>query len=319
MKIIQILLFFLLLFPTISITATTAPSLSLYMCSNPEWTAISGHTGERPQCPDSIITAGRSDGYKYATLQNCKNACEKTLGCNAIVRFGGHSDASNWHCRAHSCNQDNITWVAEERWGNGAATCSNYFLTCETTSLPSNIPTTSPSISPSISPSVPLTTTPTKDPSQNPTSAPTENPTDRPTGLPSSLKPTLSPITTPTIGPTQSPTSAQTEFPTERPTDFPSCENTNRPTQSPTQKGNYKFTPLEIILMLWGLYSLGYIAFNEVCYKFFPACVCCLCDKRKRGTKKNPHEEHENLVELENVNLNENVVIRPSNIELIEQ
>ena len=282
MKIIQILLFFFLLFPTISITATTVPSLSPYMCSNPEWTAISGHTGERPQCPDSIITAGRSDGYKYATLQNCKNACENTLGCNAIVRFGGHSDASNWHCRAHSCNQDNITWVAEERWGNGAATCSNYFLTCETTSLPSNIPTTSPSISPSISPSVSPTTTPTKDPSQNPTSAPTEKPT-------------------------------------ERPTNPPSCENTKRPTQSPTQQGNYKFTILEIILMLWGLYSLGYIAFNEVCYKFFPACVCCLCDKRKRGAKKDPHEEHENLVELENINLNENVVIRPSNIELIEQ
>ena len=47
--------------------------------------------------------------------------------------------------------------------------------------------------------------------------------------------------------------------------------------------------------MLWGLYSLGYIAFNEVCViNFSPACVCCLCDKRKRGVKKDPHEEHEN-------------------------
>ena len=63
--------------------------------------------------------------------------------------------------------------------------------------------------------------------------------------------------------------------------------------------------------MLWGLYSLGYIAFNEVCYKFFPACVCCLCNKRKHGAKKDPPEEHENLDELENINLNENVVISP--------
>ena len=113
MSILKFILLFLCFEPIVNAQST-----------NCLWNKDISHLGKRPDCPDAIITAERTDGYKYSTLANCQNACLNTNNCNLIVRFGTKSDSNNWHCRAHACpDLNNINWIIEDRWGNGASTC----------------------------------------------------------------------------------------------------------------------------------------------------------------------------------------------------
>ena len=105
-------------------------------CTNPaddvSWVKDTTHTGKRPDCPFVGI---RSDGanYMWNTLAKCKEGCikEPTGKCNMVSRFGETYKQSTdlYHCRFYACpDPENLVWISQQQWGNGASTSNTYKL-----------------------------------------------------------------------------------------------------------------------------------------------------------------------------------------------
>ena len=101
--------------------------------SNPNlWVYNNENTGKRPDCPTVSI---RHDGkaYHWGTLNKCKIKCleEPTGLCNIVSRYGESfkSSSDNYHCWFYACpNPNNLTWVTQTFWGNGASSCNTYII-----------------------------------------------------------------------------------------------------------------------------------------------------------------------------------------------
>ena len=101
--------------------------LSLVTCVT-AYIQVDDRRGQRPIC-DSSINVTKGKNYRYATLNNCKNACAETPRCDAISRYGGKTDSSPWHCWFYACGERKIEWEPQTAWGNGANLATTYFRT----------------------------------------------------------------------------------------------------------------------------------------------------------------------------------------------
>lgn len=88
--------------------------------------------GMRPNCP--VATGfgacgnGKDCAYGWSTLETALNRCEKTKNCNVVSSYGSGSGTT--HHYAYACpDLDNIEWVSQRSWGNGASSSYPYVAT----------------------------------------------------------------------------------------------------------------------------------------------------------------------------------------------